>query len=179
VSSGKFRIFAQRTCSPLPTVEIIWDSLAIMEYLSNATPMYGPGMRTPCLGAQRACEMHSGFIELRSQCSMNCGLRLKLHEIGPGLRADIARIDAIWTEGRSRFGGPWLTGAELGAADAFYAPVAFRVQTCALPLGDSAQAYAELLLGHPAMKEWYAAAMIEPWRETGHDNEALKRNLPD
>lgn len=177
VRSGKFREFSPSGRVPClhDGSRIIWDSLAIMEYLAERHAGVWPENEDARAWARCvACEMHSGFTELRSHCSMNCGLRVKLHEIGPGLRGDIARIDAIWTEGRTRFGGPWLTGADFSAADAFYAPVAFRVQTCGLPLGHSAQAYAELLLGHPAMKEWYKAALVEPWRETGHDNEALK-----
>ena len=116
--------------------------------------------------------MHSGFEELRGRCAMNCGLRVRLHEIGDRLRADVARIDEIWSEGISRFGGPYLAGSEFSAADAFFAPVAFRVQTYGLPLGKTARAYADLILDHEAMREWYRAALEEPWREKNHEAEA-------
>jgi glutathione S-transferase len=115
--------------------------------------------------------MHSGFAELRMRCSMSCGQRVALKEVGASLKADIGRIDELWTEGQTRFGGPYLAGSGFSAVDAFYAPVVFRVQTFDLPLGGEAQAYAELMLRHPAMREWYAAALAEPWRDAGHELE--------
>jgi glutathione S-transferase len=115
--------------------------------------------------------MHSGFTVLRGLCPMNCGLRVALKEMGQPLRDDMARIDEIWTEGIARFGGPYLAGPEFGAVDAFFAPVVFRVQTFGLLLGDAARAYAELMLSHAAMQEWYRAALQEPWREISHENE--------
>jgi glutathione S-transferase len=118
--------------------------------------------------------MHSGFGELRNRCSMSCGQRVVLREIGEPLRADIGRIDELWTEGQARFGGPWLAGDAFGAADAFYAPVVFRVQTYELPLGDRARAYAERMLRLPAMQAWYEAALAEPWREASHEREVAQ-----
>jgi glutathione S-transferase len=152
---------------------VVWDSLAIAEYLAERhTGVW------PADAARRAwarcvtSEMHSGFEELRGRCAMNCGLRVRLHEIGDRLQADVARIDEIWSEGISRFGGPYLAGSEFRAADAFFAPVAFRVQTYGLPLGKTARAYADLILDHEAMREWYQAALEEPWREKNHEAEA-------
>ena len=100
---------------------------------------------------------------------MTCGQRVTLHEVGEGLRSDIRRLDEIWTEGLARFGGPGLAADTFGAVDAFYAPVAFRVQTYALPLSDEGQSYSNRLLEHPAMREWYKAALAEPWREQSHE----------
>jgi glutathione S-transferase len=115
--------------------------------------------------------MHSGFGALRERCGMNCGLRVKLRNMPEPLRADIARVDELWSEGIRRFGGPYLAGPAFSAADAFFAPVAFRVQTYDLNLSDTARAYADLLLGHDAMVEWYQAGLTEAWRETGHEAE--------
>ena len=173
-SSGKYREFSPSGRVPClhDGTRVVWDSLAIMEYLAERHAGVWPKDADARAWARSvACEMHSGFTELRSHCSMNCGLRVNLNEIGKLLRADVARIDEIWTEGKTRFGGPWLTGPDFSAVDAFYAPVTFRLQTYDLPLGDSARAYTELLLNHPAMQEWYAAALIEPWLETGHEQE--------
>jgi glutathione S-transferase len=71
--------------------------------------------------------------------------------------------------GLSRFGGPFLAGAEFTAVDAFYAPVAFRLQTYNISLDDRCDAYAANLRALPAMREWYAAALVEPWREPAHE----------
>jgi glutathione S-transferase len=92
-----------------------------------------------------------------------------LTELPADLRADLARLEALWAEGLARFGGPFLGGAAFGAVDAFYAPVAFRVQTYALPLAQPAAAYAARLLALPAMRDWYAAALAEPWRDEPHE----------
>jgi glutathione S-transferase len=105
---------------------------------------------------------------------MNCGLRVKLNEIPPVLQRDLARIDELWLEGLRRFDGPFLAGAAFTAVDAFYAPVAFRVRTYGLQLSEGSAAYARRLLALPAMREWDAAALAEPWRDEEHEVEAMQ-----
>ncbi|HWU78037.1 MAG TPA: glutathione S-transferase family protein [Rhodanobacter sp.] len=153
---------------------VVWDSLAIAEYLAERHPDVWPS-DTPARTWARcaAAEMHSGFAALRSLCGMNCGLRIRLPlDLPAALRADIARIDELWSEGLSRFGGPFLAGATFGAVDAFYAPVAFRIQTYGLALGAAATGYAQRLLALPGMRRWYAAALQETWRDEAHEQEA-------
>jgi len=87
------------------------------------------------------------------------------------LRADVARIRELWEEGLSRFGGPWLAGAEFSAADAFYAPVAYRVRTYGLDVGPAGQAWVDHVIAHPAMQTWEAEALREQWREVSHEDE--------
>ena len=55
--------------------------------------------------------------------------------------------------------------------DAFFAPVAFRLQSYGLNLAAPAQAYAGRLLALPAMRQWYAEALAEPWRDASHDEQ--------
>jgi glutathione S-transferase len=151
---------------------VVWDSLAIAEYLAERHPAVWPHDAAARNWARCvAAEMHAGFGALRQHCSMSCGLRVRLHEIGPALAADIARIDELWCEGLRRFGGPYLAGDRFSAVDAFYAPVAFRAQTYALPLSEKAAAYAQRLLALPSMQHWYADALAEPWRDAAHDAE--------
>jgi len=83
-------------------------------------------------------------------------------------------FDELWQEGLTRFGGPFLAGERFTAVDAFYAPVAFRVQTFNLPLSDTSLAYVKRLLALPAMQDWYAAALQETWREPMHEAETVK-----
>jgi glutathione S-transferase len=152
--------------------QVVWESLAIVEYLAERHAGVWPedsGARAWARSA--AAEMHAGFGELRGICSMNCGVRVRLHEIVPALTRDIGRLDALWTEGLSRFGGPFLAGAQFSAVDAFYSPVAYRVQTYGLALGPAAAAYGERLLALPAMREWYAAALLENFRDEPHELE--------
>jgi glutathione S-transferase len=150
----------------------VWDSLAIVEYLAERHAGIWPGDADARAWARCvASEMHSGFSALRGQCSMSCGQRVKLREINEPLRADLDRVDEIWTEGLGRFGGPFLAGSAFTAADAFFAPVVFRAQIFDLPLSDTAQAYADRMLRLPAMQEWYEAALAEPWRDMPHEAE--------
>jgi glutathione S-transferase len=153
----------------------VWDSLAIAEYLAERHPGIWPKESAARTWARCAsAEMHSGFGVLRERCSMSCGIRVRLHEIPAALAQDVARIDELWTEGLARFGGPFLAGAEFTAVDAFFAPVAFRVQTYGLSLSEPAAAYAARVLGLAAMRDWYAAALKEKYREVAHEEESRK-----
>lgn len=152
----------------------VWDSMAITEYLAEQQPSVWPAERTARAWARcAAAEMHSGFNALRSKCSMNCGVRVRIDAWPEAVRQDWARIDTLWNEGLARFGGPFLAGAQFTAVDAFFAPVAFRAQTYAAPLSAVAQAYVDRLLALPAMQAWYRGALSEPWRETGHEADVL------
>jgi glutathione S-transferase len=153
---------------------VVWDSLAIAEYLAERHD--GAWPKDAAVRAWARCvaaEMHSGFQMLRERCSMNCGLRVRLHETPEALTKDVARVNEIWSEGLSRFGGPFLSGRSFTAADAFYAPVAFRVQTYGLKLDAAAQGYAQRLLDLPSMREWYATALAETFRDE-HDEMTMK-----
>jgi glutathione S-transferase len=152
---------------------VVWESLAIVEYLAERHPGVWPS--DPLARAWARCaaaEMHGGFSTLRERCTNSCGLRIELAEIPPALAADIARICELWNEGLARFGGPFLAGRTFTAVDAFFAPVAFRAQTYALPLDPIAAAYAERLLALPSMRSWYDAGLAETWREPVHEAEA-------
>ena len=152
---------------------VVWDSLAITEYIAEAHPAAWPQDKAARAWARSACaEMHSGFGQIRNLCSMNCGLRVQLHAQPPALLAEWQRVEELWTQGLQRFGGPFLAGASFTAADAFYAPVAFRAQTYGIVLSVAAQAYAERLRALPAMQAWYSDALAETWRHEGHEAEA-------
>jgi glutathione S-transferase len=153
----------------------VWDSLAIAEYLAERHPAVWPADTAARAWARcAAAEMHSGFPALRSVCTMNCGIRVRVDPPDAALRRDIERLDELWKEGLARFGGPFLAGAAFTAVDAFYAPVAFRIQSYGLALGDPSMAYAQRLLDLPAMREWYAAALAESWRDPEHEDEARR-----
>lgn len=153
----------------------IWDSLAIVEYLAERHPDVWPQAAEARDWARcAAAEMHSGFGVLREMCSMNCGLRITLHGIPPDLQMDIDRVSELWLEGLARFGGPFLGGGAFTAVDAFYAPVAFRVQTYGLRLPELAEAYVARLLALTGMRAWYDAALQEAWREPAHEAACLR-----
>jgi len=151
----------------------VWDSLAITEYVAERNAGVWPAEAAPRAWARcAAAEMHSGFQALRNTCHMSCGLRISLHAVTASLRADLARLESLWADGLAKFGGPFLAGARFTAADAFFTPVAFRIQTYDPPLREDARGYASRLLALPAMQEWYAAALAETWRDETHEAEA-------
>ena len=171
----KFRVFSPSGKVPclVDGGTVVWDSLAIAEYLAERHPAVWP--RDAAVRAWARCaaaEMHSGFGTLRNRCSMNCGLRVRLHEVEPALQRDLDRLDELWSDGLRRSGGPFLAGASFTAVDAFFAPVAFRIETYGLKLGDAATAYARRLLALASMQDWKRAGLLEPWREADHEAEA-------
>lgn len=149
----------------------VWDSLGIVLYLADRDDSVWPQDEEARAFAMSAvCEMHGGFSALRNQCTMNVGVRVKMGPHDAALARDVARIRELFEEGLERFGGPWLAGAEFTAVDAFYAPVAWRVRTYGLDVG-AGQAWVDHIIAHPAMQEWEAAALQEPWREESHEAE--------
>ena len=102
---------------------------------------------------------------------MNCGLRVKLHSQPEALAQDIERLVELWHDGLARFGGPFLAGNTFTAVDAFFCPVAFRVQSYGLALPPEAMAYVRRLLELPSMKRWYEAGIAEPYRDPPHEAE--------
>jgi glutathione S-transferase len=148
----------------------VWDSLGITLYLADRHAGVWP--QDPAARAFAQCvvtEMHGGFSALRNRCTMNVGVRASMADIPDDLARDIARITEIFSEGLDRFGGPWLAGAAFTAADAFYAPVAFRIRTYGLDVGPKGAQWVETILAHPAMLEWERAALAETWREAEHE----------
>lgn len=151
----------------------VWDSLAITEYVGERHAGVWPAEAVARAWARSAsAEMHSGFFGLRNTCTMNCGLRITLRSIDLGLNRDLARLEELWADGLNRFGGPFLTGPRFCAVDAFFAPVALRIQTYDPPIGSGARRYAAQLLALTSMKDWYAAALQETWRDEEHEVEA-------
>ena len=146
----------------------VWDSLAICEYLHERFPEH---RLWPADGAARAvarsvsAEMHAGFGALRQAMVMNINRRYPDKGRTPECLQDVARILALWTDCRARFGagGDFLFGG-FSIADAMYAPVALRFRTYAVPLEGAARAYADALLALPALQEWVAAAEAETER---------------
>ncbi len=171
---------AFRAFSPTGTVPVlidgdrtIWDSLGIILYLADRHPGIWPADEAARAWAQSAVtEMHSGFATLRNDCPMNIGIRVEIHLPSPALGKDIARLTELWAEGLDRFGGPFLAGPVFTVADAFFAPVAYRVRTYGLDVGPVAQAWVDHMLALPPMRAWEAAGLAESWREDGHEAEA-------
>jgi glutathione S-transferase len=83
-------------------------------------------------------------------------------------------IDELWSDGLQRFGGNFLGGDTFTAVDAFFAPVAIRIQTYGLPLSERSMAYSQRLLALDSMQSWITAGIQEPWTEINHEQEILQ-----
>ena len=142
---------------------IVWESLAICEYLAEAVPSLWPADRRRRAEARAiSAEMHSGFGALRHSLPMEIDASKPYVERRAEVRADIARIVAIWQSCRERFAadGPFLFG-ELSIADAMFAPVVWRFVTYAVELPAESRAWVETMIALPAMQEWRANALEE------------------
>ncbi|CTQ33410.1 glutathione S-transferase [Jannaschia rubra] len=135
------------------------DSLAIAEGLAERHPEAGHWPAPPrarALARSMACEMHSAFRDLRTDCPMNLRVKWEGFEPSEAVLADLARIDALWSAARDMAtGGPWLFGP-YGAVDAFFAPVAMRIAGYGLPVSDAGRAYVDAHLDHAPLRRWRA-----------------------
>lgn len=153
-----------RTVPALVTPEgaVVWDSLAIAEEIATRHPEAGHWPADPALRATArslAAEMHSGFAALRTDCPMNLRRAYAGVPVTEAVRADLARIEAIWGHALDRSGGPWLCG-DYSVADAFFAPVAARIAGYGLPAGDAAAVYVARHLADPAFRRWRAMGLV-------------------
>jgi glutathione S-transferase len=108
--------------------------------------------------------MHASFVSVRRHLPMNVARPVKSRALDAGSAKDVARIDAIWSECRKKYGGsgPFLFGA-FGAADAMFAPVVWRFHTYAVEVSPTAQSYMRAVMTLPAWQEYRDAARREIW----------------
>ena len=147
---------------------VVWDTLAIAEYLAERFPdkALWPRDTQARARARSVCaEMHSGFGALRSACPLN--IEASLPEIGalawrdkPGVSTDVARLEAMWGDLLQAHGGPMLFGA-FSIADAYFAPVCMRLRTYALPISDTVRAYVDRVAALPSVAVWMTDALAE------------------
>lgn len=178
-ADAKAQILAKSPSGKVPALlagdRVVWDSLAILEFLAEAHPGADLWPRSRDARAQARCvaaEMHSGFQPLRQQCPMDFLARTPKTDLSEEVAADVRRIVALWGDCRRQFGagGPFLFGA-FSAADAMYAPVASRLRTYVPDLaayGDdgTARAYVEALFALPQMTAWEQGARAETAAES-------------
>ena len=181
--AGKAGRFARLPAGRVPCLEhdglLVWDSLAICEYLAERHAGLWPADAAARAWARSACaEMHAGFGALRSEMAMDVRARRPQRRRSPAVQADLARVERLWTETRARFGagGPLLFGA-FTIADAFFAPVAFRLRTYGVALPGPAGQYLAALLALPGVRAWEAAALADE-RLADHDLDLLYPDDP-
>ena len=147
---------------------VVWDSLAICEYLNERFPqrrMWPEERKARALARSISAEMHAGFQNLRNDLCMKIVESIPTSSFRPEVKEEIRRILSVWTDCRQRYGGnkPFLFGG-FTIPDAMFAPVVSRFRTYGVPLEGSAAAYAEAIWSLPAMQEWVAGAKVESHR---------------
>lgn len=171
-SSFKAQISRVNPAGKVPVLDddgfVVWDTLAIAEYLAERFPdrqLWPQNVQARARARSVCAEMHSGFAALRSACPMN--IEADLHEAGqliwrdkPAVRADVERIVAMWRELLTEHRGPMLFG-DFSIADAFFAPVCMRLKSYALPVPADIAAYIERLCMLPGVKAWIDDALAE------------------
>ncbi len=147
---------------------VVWDTLAIAEYLAESFPdrQLWPADKAQRARARSVCaEMHSGFAALRSNFPMN--IEASLPEVGArilaeqeSVRTDLQRLDSMWGGLLTASGGPMLFGG-FSIADAFFAPLVMRCRTYGLPLDARCSQYSDALVEMPGVAQWISEAMAE------------------
>ncbi len=156
---------------------VIWDSLAICEYLNELFPdrkLWPADAGARAAARSVSAEMHSGFQALRNELPMKFKESLPGRPISPEVKQDIERIFALWADCRRRFGagGPFLFGA-YSIADAMYTPVVSRFRTYGVRLEGAPAAYAETIWSMPSVQEWLGAARAETHRMARYEKASV------
>ncbi|VAW96587.1 Glutathione S-transferase [hydrothermal vent metagenome] len=145
---------------------IIWDSLAILDYVSEQY-LEGKGwpqnINARALARSICAEMHSSFFHLREALPMNCRKRFRNHPVASEAQREINRIKDLWKMCREKYtrDGRWLFG-NFSIADAMYAPIALRFSGYDIALNDDDRAYVDTIISHPDVQEWIDAGKTEP-----------------
>ncbi len=147
--------------------QTVWESLAIMEYLAELFPekhLWPKALAARAIARAVANEMHAGFGALRNACPMNLRRPKKPVAMSEAVLKDVARIEHIWRECRTKFGkgGKFLFG-RFSIADAMYAPVVSRFETYEVQVSEDTRAYMHTMMNTEAFASWREAALKEPW----------------
>ena len=171
VPGSKEQILAHSPAGKVPVLidgaTHVWESLAILEYAAEKFPAAQLWPSDPAARAHAraiATEMHAGFVALRNECGMTMWRPPVRKDLSEDAKVNIARIQTLWTDARTRFGagGPFLFG-RFCAADAMYAPVVSRFETYAIDVSAPVKAYMRAMIALPAWQEWRRAALGESW----------------
>lgn len=166
----------------VPEGWIVGETLAMAETLAERHPDAGhwpQGAEARALARWLAAEMHAGFADLRGDCPMTLAKAYVDSAPRPEVLADLARIEALWTGARGRFGTgtPWLFGA-YSAADAFFAPVAARIAAYNLPVSGAGAAYVAAHLADPAFRRWRATGWAQHYEQAYYRKPHAERPWP-
>jgi glutathione S-transferase len=199
IGNKNYSSWSMRPWMALKAAGIAFDEVVIPLYTDNPADKehilkYSPAGKVPILvdGAEKfpekgiwpkdaaaraharsiSAEMHSGFMALRSECSMNIRRPVHQRALSADAKANAERVQEIWSSCRGSYGqgGPFLFGAFSGA-DAMYAPVVHRFRIYGVDVKGAAADYMRAMQAHPAFEEWNADALKETWAIEKFDND--------
>ena len=144
---------------------VIWDSLSILEYISETFMSSGgwpDDVNARATARSVSSEMHSSYANIRNELPMNCRKKFQNVQLSPQAEREIERIRTVWRDCRTRFGkdGEWLFG-RYSIADAMFAPIALRFHGYSIPVAGVEQAYVSSVLSQPCITEWIEAGKLE------------------
>lgn len=158
----KERILSYSPAGKVPALlhgtQVIWDSLAICEYIADLYPeknFWPENVGTRAHARSISAEMHSGFTAVRKAMPMACLSTFECPLLEGDLKIEVNRIQDIWLDCLEKYEGPYLFGS-FSIADAMFAPIVSRFTSYQLPLDSRLQSYCETILTMPAMKKWFA-----------------------
>ncbi len=171
-SAFKTAMLAVNPAGQVPVLDddglIIWDTLAIAEYLAEKYPqkqLWPQDVKARARARSICAEMHAGFGALRSTCPMNIEASLPL--VGalawrdkPAVRSDVQRLVEMWTPLLEQYAGPLLFG-QFSIADAYFAPVCMRLKSYELPVPAHITAYIDRVCALPGVKAWIDQVLAE------------------
>lgn len=144
---------------------VVWDSLAIIDYCARLAPQkfwWPEDNAAYALARSMAAEMHSGFVGLRTHAPMNIRAKWSGLTLGESVAQDVARVDALWSEARERFGdGDGFLFGGFSAADMMFAPVVHRFETYGIDVSPTARAYMDAMLAQSLMQQWIKESRVE------------------
>ncbi len=141
---------------------VIHDSLAIVEYLNECANgrLFPKSQEKRALARSLCAEMHAGFIGVRGRCPFSLSAVDLLVEPGDALKVEIERINKVFEQATL----PYMFD-EVGAVDAFYAILAFRLNSYGIRFRGIAGSYQQALLDwnvlHDALQQAGAWAQMK------------------
>jgi len=141
---------------------IIHDSLAITEYLNECAGgrLYPDSVKQRALARSLCAEMHAGFMHLRQHCPFTLKPAAAV-VLTDELTQEINRIETIFEAAML----PYMFELP-GAVDAFYAILAFRLNSYGIELTGNAGRYQRSLLKWDRLQQ--AIEQAHSWAKSPH-----------
>ncbi|MCG6902302.1 MAG: glutathione S-transferase [Rhodobacter sp.] len=153
---------------------VIWDSLAICEYVADLVPdarLWPVEAGARAVARAFSAQMHATGSTYPGAVrhiifALDTNVRRRTAPVTPDpkVQESIDHLIAMWRRLRRQYGanGPFLLG-HFTIADAMSAHLVNRLVTYAIAVPDDIAAYIDAMRAQPAMQRWIAEATAEDW----------------